>query len=211
MQLKHIAIILTAIGIAALYLVSTFSKPTAIQIEDLSEYEGKEVIINGVVIDYYETAQGSQIITIKQNNDTAKIFIEDKKEIQIGDTIRAQGSVQKYQGEYEIIINDKKYLTITQKWDEETITLHQLAENPEKYKNLNINITAKIEKTYGDLAHITDENNTYSLPLIIQNTKNQTIQKNTKINIRGQFIFDKQNLRYQIETTYEKITFYEQQ
>lgn len=199
MKLKHLSIIFAIIGILLLYSISTLSKPQQIDISKIPEYEGKEVIITGIVTDYFQTQQGSQIITIKQNNNTTKIFSEETIEIEKGDQIQAQGEVQKYQGEYEIIVNNKKHLEILQKWETETTTLKQLTEHPEKYINLNVNVTGKIKEIYENLIYLTDENNTYTITVTFSNLTEKNLQNNQKITIHATFEYNEKNFRYQLK------------
>lgn len=209
MNIKYLSILLAVIGIIALYAASTLSQPAEIELSELPNYEGKEVIITGIVTDYYLTRQGSQMIYIKQNNITTKIFSEEAHDIERGDQIRAQGSVQKYQGNFELMVNNKNYITVLQKWDKETISLKQLSSQPEKYNNLNINVTGKIKETYGTLFLLTDENNQHSLTVIVSNSSNLNLEKNQEILIHGKFTYDRENLRYQLLTSNQKIFFIE--
>jgi DNA/RNA endonuclease YhcR with UshA esterase domain len=200
MKLKHLSILFAIIGILILYSLSTLSKPKPISISKIPEYEGKEVIITGIATDYFTTQQGSQIITIKQKNHTTKIFSEEAIDIEKGDKIQAQGGVQKYQGEYEIIVNNKDYLKIIKKWDRDTTTLQQLTEKPEKYINLNVNVTGKIKEIYGNLIYLTDINETYIIPAVFSNITQQNLQTNQKITIHATFEYDETNFRYQLKS-----------
>lgn len=200
MKLKHLSIILAIAGILLLYSISTLTQPKQINISKIPKYEGKEVIIEGIVTDYYLTKQGSQIISVKQNNDTTKIFSEEAIKIEKGDKIQAQGGVQKYQGEYEIIVNNKDYLEILEKWETETTTLQQLTENPEKYMNLNVNVTGKIKKIYGNLIYLTDVNDTYTIAVTFSNITAENLQTNQKITIHAIFEYNEKDFRYQLKS-----------
>ncbi len=197
-KLKHFSVIFAIAGIALLYFISTLTQPAVIEIQELSKYEGKQVTVEGYVTDYFETAQGSQIITIEENNHTLTIFLEGKTTVDYGDIIKATGEVQKYKGEWELVVNNEKFVKIIEKWKDNTILIWQLGSNPERYKNLNVNVTGYIDYVYDDYFYLTDSDNKYSLVISYNSLNNISLYVGQKVNVAGKFIFDETDFRYKI-------------
>ena len=145
MKLKYLSLLFSVVGILILYFLSELSQPPVIEIHKMPDYEGKQVIVDGIVKDHRVTKYGSQIITIENNNDTTTLFVEGITDVEYGDKIRVTGVAQKYKGGWELVINDKELLKILEKWCNISFPLWQLAENPTRYLNLNVNVTGYVE------------------------------------------------------------------
>ena len=159
MELKYFVIIMSIVLILFLYALSTLSQPVLIELNQINEYEGKQVIVIGRVIEHYTTAYGNQIITIKGEGNEEKIitiFVEDEVAIEYGDIIQATGKVQKYKDEWEIIVNNRKYITILQKWTLNHFPLWQLASDPDHYIGMNVNVTGFVERMYDSFFYLVD-------------------------------------------------------
>jgi hypothetical protein len=154
LEMKHISIIFSVIGIVVLYFVSLLAEPVYIELTEIDSYEGKEVIVEGTVIEKHETRYGNQILKIKDAKSTEEIdsiivFVEKAKpDIEYGDRLSIQGIVQRYQGEIEIFVSDNKQIKIIEKWNNISIPLRIIAQDPHNYINLNLKILGKIEKIY---------------------------------------------------------------
>jgi len=68
MKLKYFSLLFSVVDILVLYFLSKLSHPPLIEIYEIPDYEGKQVIIEGVVTDHQVTKHGRQIITIKDDN-----------------------------------------------------------------------------------------------------------------------------------------------
>ena len=198
MKLKYFSLFVSIIGILILYLIAKLSQIPLIELNEISEYEGRQVILEGVVNEYQFSKQGNQIIQIKNGNDTAVIFIEGETEIEQGDTIQAIGEVQKYGSDWELIVDNINYVKILKKWQNKSIPLWQLAEKPLNYLNLNVNITGYIESISNTYFYIVDLERNHSLIVFYRISKNITIHPGQKVNVLGKFSFDKEKFRYQI-------------
>ena len=73
MKLKYFSLAFSISGILVLYLLSRLSHPAIIDIYELPNYEGKQVTIEGIVTEYYLTRYGSQVISIEEQNASAKV------------------------------------------------------------------------------------------------------------------------------------------
>ena len=204
MKLKYFSLFVSIIGILILYLIAKLSQIPLIELNEMSEYEGKQVILEGLVDEYQFSKQGNQIIQIKDDNDTAIIFIDGETEIEHGDIIQAIGEVQKYGSDWELIVSNINYIKILKKWQNNSIPLWQLAENPLKYLNLNVNVTGHIESISNAYFYIVDLEKNHSLIVFYRLSKNITIHPGQKVNVLGKFSFDKEKFRYQIELCEEQ-------
>lgn len=209
MKMKHATLIFSIIGILFLYFVSKMYQPPLIAINQMPNYQDKQVIIEGIVIEHHITKYGSQIITIENNNATTTIFVEGIADIEFGDKIRVSGDVQKYKEGWEIVVNDAHQVKILEKWCNISIPLWQLADNPSKYINLNIQVNGYVDSISNSYFYLTDLEKNHFIPIFYELGKNITISAGQKICVNGKFSFDKENLRYKIELTEEShnITF----
>jgi RecG-like helicase len=199
MILKHYSLIFSAVGILVLYFLLRTSQSTMISINEISKYEGKQVTIEGTVLEHHLTKYGSQIIEIENDNATTTVFIEGKIEIEFGDKIQVTGEIQKYEGEWEIVVNSINMVKIIEKWKNSSFPLWQLAENPNKYLGLNINVSGYIDYISNSYFYLSDFDRKYSLPVFYTLVENLTISPGLKISVYGQFLFDEENFRYKLE------------
>jgi len=199
MKLKHYSLIFSVVGILVLYFLLKTSEPAVISILEMPKYEGKKVTIQGIVIEHHLTKYGSQIIKIENSNTSTTVFIEGKIEVEFGDKIQVTGEIQKYEGEWEIVVDSLNLIKIIEKWGNSSFPLWQLAENPSKYLDLNINVTGYIDYISNSYFCIADLERKYSLPVFYNLDKNLTISPGLKIIVFGQFFFDEKNFRYKLE------------
>lgn len=196
LKLKHLSIIFAIAGISILYLISILVQPAVIELENIGNFENKNVIVEGVVTNYYLTQYGNQIITIKDNTSSAIIFLETSKDIEYGDKIRATGKVQKFGNDWEIVVNNNRFVKVIQKWANISTPIWQLAQNPEKYVGLNINITGSVDSIFDDYLYIADKNSTHQLIIFYNSYNYNDLWPGQEITIAGKFDFDANNLRY---------------
>ncbi len=203
LEIKHLAIVLSVLGISTLYIISTLSEPTNISLEDIENFEGKIVTTKGFVTDTYETTYGSQIITIRNNNYSAKVFLEGKKSISYGDKIQVTGEVQKYNEEWEIIVENPKFIKIYRSWQNNYIPLEQIGKNPKNYENINIKTSGIVEIDLNDYFYLIDVEDEYKIP-VYHDKEYITLHPNQKVEILGKFKFDEKELRYKISIENEE-------
>lgn len=199
MKLKHYSLIFSIVGILVLYFLLKVSQPSVIGIYEIPKYEGKQVTIEGMVIEHHQTKYSSQIIKIENNNATTTVFIEGKIEVEFGDKIQVTGEVQKYEGAWEIVVNSINLVKIIEKWGNRSFPLWQLAENPTKYVGLDINVSGYIDYISNSYFYIADLERKYSLLVTYDLAKNITISPSQKICALGRFLLDEENFRYKLE------------
>jgi len=196
MKLKHLSVLFSIAGILFLYFISTLTQPILISLAEIPEYEDKQVIVEGTVTDYRDTTYGSQIITIVGDNASVCVFVEGSIEVEYGDTIQATGKVQKYNDEWEIVVNNERFVKIVQKWQNLSIPILQLAKNPTKYVGLNINVTGYVDMIYDSYFYLIDAEGELSLFISCNPSIYDAVVPGEQVNVAGQFIYKEEELRY---------------
>ena len=208
MSLKKYSLIFSITGILVLYILSRLAQLPLIELHELPDYEGKEVTIKGIVTEHYITRYGSQVITIKDQNASATIFVEKKTVVEYGDRVQVTGEVQKYRDAWSVAVNDNRLVRILKKWDNISFPLWQLAENPSRYLNLNVNITGYVEFVSNSNFYLVDLDKKHSLIIFYTLSDDFTIFPDQKINALGRFSFDKENFRYKLDICDENHAIY---
>jgi len=204
MKLKYFSLLFSIVGILLLYFLSKLTQPPLIEIFEIPDYDGKQVITRGIVKDYSNSRFGSKQITIGENNHSVIVFLEGNFDVEYGDKIQARGEVQKYKDGWEIIVNDRQFVEILAKWNNTSFPLWQLANNPMKYLNLNVKVKGYIESISNADFYLVDIENKNSLMVSYSNLKNISIYPGQLVNVSGKFIFDEINFRYQLKIFDEK-------
>jgi len=199
MKLKYFSMIFSIIGILILYMISRFSQAPIININEIKDYEGKQVTLKGFVTEHHLTKFGSQIIKVADENCSVEVFLEGKVEVEYGDKIRATGEVQKYKDTWELIVNDNREIQIIEKWHNVSSPLWQIAENPTRYLNLNVNVTGHIESVSNAYFLLVDIESKHSLIIYYSIVKDITLYPGQKICALGRFTFDEKNFRYMLD------------
>jgi hypothetical protein len=197
MDFKYGVVLLSCICISFLYGLSILSHPAAIELSEMSNNDGKNVLIQGVVTDFSTTTYGNQIITlsdIQNTNTTITVFIEGTTLVNYGDTIQAEGTVQKYQGKPELVVNNPRCITLLKAWQNTTYPIRQLAEQPQKYVGFNVHVYGEVEKTYPDYFYLTDSETQYLIPVYSNSFTN--VSAGDEISLGARFIYDQTLLRY---------------
>ena len=191
-------------------MISKFSLAPEILISEIQDFDGKQVTISGIVKEHHSTKFGSQIITISDENSSIEIFLEGKANVEFGDKIQATGEVQSYKDSWELIVNDIRQLIILEKWKNISFPLWQIAENPTRYLNINVNVTGYIESISNAYFLLVDIERKHSLIIYYTISKNITLYPGQKIYASGIFKFDEKNFRYMLDICNEKhgITLY---
>jgi DNA/RNA endonuclease YhcR with UshA esterase domain len=194
MKLKHIAVIFALTGTLFLYFISILSQPAIIKLDQISNFDGKQVTATGVVAEYYTTQYGSQLITIRDENLSVTVFLEEEVDLEYGDRIQATGQVQKYKETWEIMVENIKDIKILEKWQNTSFPVWQLAQNPTKYLGLNVNVSGIVDAVFDKYFHLKDIENNNTL-LVFYNAK-PFLYRGETVFVSGKFLFDEQNLRY---------------
>jgi len=202
MSIKYFSLLFSVIGIACLYFLSTLSQPALIELNDLPKYEDKNVIVEGIVTEYRSTNYGSQIITIESENTSSTVFLEGESDIEYGDKIQVTGKVQKYNNDWEVVVDNVAFLRVIQKWQNISMPLWQLAISPTKYEGLNVNVTGYVDTIFDGYFYLSDSEGSYSI-IVFYNPSKYKVQSGQEVNVAAKFSFDKEKFRYNLDATDE--------
>lgn len=204
MEFKYFVILLSIACIIFLYFLSSLSQPIEIFLDDISNYEGKQVIINGIVTEYRTTTYGGQIIEIKDvsntNSSNVVVYVEEVTNVEYGDKIQATGLVQRYKDDWEVVVDDRRYIKIIEKWSNITFPLWQLASNPEKYVGMNVNVSGVIERDYGSYFYLIDSEGDYSVAVYYDSSQFQNFSEGDSVSVGARFVYDTPTFRYILQT-----------
>jgi len=176
------------------------SQPITIELKETPNYEGKQVIVEGVVTEHRLTTYGGQIIQIKdfdeENSTELTVFVERQTPVEYGDKIQATGIVQKYEGEWELVVDNERFIKILQKWNNTSFPLWQIAENPNKYIGLNINVYGIIERDYGSYFYLIDSDGEYTIAVYYDSSQFHNFSEGDMVRVGARFVYDSPTVRY---------------
>ncbi len=205
MKFKYIVVFLSILSLLILYGVSRISQPELVSLSILSNYEGQQVLVQGVVTTYRSTNFGSQLITLRDSDNeftTAVLYIEEGDVfVEFGDTIQATGQVQRYKDQWEVVISNPQLITIVQKWNNTSFPLWQLAEHPTRYLQSNINITGIITKKQQSTFVLTDPTEAYTLEVSCPVSDSVLFSNGDAVAVSGRFIYEPHTLRFLVQLT----------
>jgi cytochrome c-type biogenesis protein CcmE len=204
MKFKYLIILIAAASLVALYFLSLVSHPALISLSALPTYNGQQVIVQGMVTDYRTTTFGSQIITIRDSekgNTSVVLYIEGAVSVEFGDTIQAMGEVQQYNEQWEVSVNNPQFVTIVQKWDNHTFPFWQLAENPGKYLDTNVNVTGIVTQKQKSSFSLTDPTGKYCIDVTYDASCSSQFSNGDSVAVAGRFVYESQSLRYTLKAT----------
>ncbi len=196
MNLKYYSILFSTIGIAVLYLIACMCKPVCIELSDIPKYEGKKIITKGFVRELSETQYKNQIIRLQNNNSSVKVFSEEKTKAEYGDLVEVIGKIQKYKDDFEIVVESKESITIIKKWNNITIPLRQIANNPENYIGLNVKVIGHIDDIYNSFFRLKELETGHTIIVSYEGGKNLYLKSGKEVIVKGLFSYDDTNLRY---------------
>ena len=206
MEMKHISVLFSAIGIVLLFFLSLLAKPVYIDLSEINKYDGKQIITEGIVIDKYETKYRNTILSLVKtlsDNNVVTTFVEEQiNNIEYGDRIRLQGEVRKYKGDFEIYVSEAKQIEIIEKWNNRTIPLRILAETPWRYQGINLKIVCKIEKIYHSYLVLKDAKENQKIILFCDLDKiNETLQEGDIVYANAKIKYNSADFNYFLEAT----------
>ena len=199
MKFKYLIILIAIASLVVLYFLSMVSQPVLISISTLPTYNGQQVIVQGVVTEYRITTYGSQIITIRDmenSTNSVMLYIEGEVSVEYGDTIQAIGEVQQYQEQWEVSVNNPQFVTILQKWNNQKFPLWQLAENPGKYLGTNVNVTGIVTQKHESSFSLTDSEGKYSIDVSYDSSCPYQFSKDDSVAVAGRFIYEIKTFQY---------------
>jgi cytochrome c-type biogenesis protein CcmE len=204
MKFKYLIILIAIASLVLLYFLSLVSHPILISLSALPTYNGQQVIVQGVVTEYRTTTYGSQIITIRDlENSTYSVmlYIEGEFSVEYGDMVQAIGEVQQYKEHWELSVNNPQFVTILQKWNNQTFPLWQLAENPGKYLGTNVNVTGIVTQKHESSFLLTDPEGKHSIDVFYDSSCPHQFLKDDAVSVAGRFLYVTKTFQYVLKAT----------
>jgi hypothetical protein len=89
---------------------------------------------------------------------------------------------------------------ILQKWVNISAPIWQIAENPKKYVDTNINVTGAIDRIYESYFYLVDTNEEFSIVVYYDSSRFYNLSEGYTVCVCGRFVYDAATLRYVLET-----------
>jgi hypothetical protein len=200
MKFKYVVIVLSLVGLSVLYLVSGLSQPTIISLSLVPFNEGKQVVVKGVVTQYQTTTYGSSLITIRDVNSTRfctiTLYLEGDVSVEYGDLIQATGVVQQYNSNWEITISNPRFIEILQPWGNRSFPVWQLAQNPTKYVDTNVNVSGIVGALSNTSFSLRDTEGTSVVPVSCADTSGFSFSPGAVVAVSARFLYNQETLSY---------------
>jgi hypothetical protein len=206
MKFKYLIILIAVGSLIALYVLSLISQPVLVPLSTLQTYNGQQVIVQGVVTDYRTTTYGTQLITIREMQNSTNsviLYIEGELLVEYGDMIQATGEVQQYKNQWEIVVNNPQTLVILQKWHSLSFPLWQLALHPDNYLDTTVNVTGMATQTSGSSFTLTSTDGKYSIDVTYQTSCPHQFSKGDTVAVGARFLYDPTTCRFFLKATEE--------
>ena len=205
MRFKYIVIVLSIAGTVILYGLSSLSQPSIISLSDIPLNEGKQVMLIGVVTMYQTTTYGALLITIRDenttNSSTVLLYVEGAVTVEYGDIISATGVVQQYNNNWELSVSNPRFVTVLQHWEDRSFPVWQLATNPSKYVDTNVNVTGIIEAVSKNGFTLQDTQGTFIVPVSWSQSTQLNVQSGALVAVHGRFLYKAETLSYSLQIT----------
>ncbi|MBE3121849.1 MAG: hypothetical protein IMZ43_10830 [Thermoplasmata archaeon] len=204
MKFKYLIILIAIASLVVLYFLSLVSHPVLISLSALPTHNGQQVIVQGVVTEYRTTTYGSQIITLRDmenSTNSVTLYIEGEVSVEYGDTVQAIGEVQQYKEQWEVSVNNPQFVTILQKWNNQSFPLWQLAENPSEYLGTNVNVTGIVIQKYESSFSLTDPEGKYFIDVSYDSSCPHQFSKDDSVAVAGRFLYETKTFQYVLKAT----------
>ncbi len=200
MKFKYVILVVSLASLALLYLLTGLSQPPTIALTDAPHYEGQHVIVTGRVQHYQPTSNGAQLIIINapDTETTLTIYTTQPTAIDYGDLVSADGTIEQYQGAWELSVDTTQAITILQHDNTSLYPLWQLALDPHKYQDTTITTTGLVDSATHASFTLKDPNGTTTI--LVYGASTQPT-KGTLVLIHARFLFDPDTFRYTLQLT----------
>jgi DNA/RNA endonuclease YhcR with UshA esterase domain len=200
-----LVIIFSLVGVSVLYTLSVFVNPPLVPLDEVSSHEGAVIRTRGVITAFSLTESGNVGMKIEGNGTELLIFVNSKVDgskellnLSYGDELEVEGSVEVYQGEYELIVSGNGIKKLT---SGSTISfVAQIAVDPEAYKGRKIQVAGYVEDVYQRVFYLRDETGTYHLRVKLVDTDMPIsgLQEGAQIIAEGVLAYDAKTMRYEL-------------
>ncbi len=154
--LHYPEIVTLVIAIVGIIILAVSSKnewggfaPKEIELSELEEFEGMTVRVEAEVTDAYHLSSGPWIVDISDGstNETIILFANSLNFIpKTGDVLEITGESARYKGQMEII-SQANQVEIVSKWNEDTIAVSDIANDPAYYEGKTVTVRTYVKSS----------------------------------------------------------------
>jgi hypothetical protein len=143
MGMTGLAVTGSLAGIAILYLIVNSGSPPLVALDDAWMFEGKQIQVEGAVIDQEPLEGAGYSIMIYQNGTTLKISVEDteSRDMPLHRWVRASGEVISYYGNTELEVIAWKDIEEQQDWTPKSGAPSNIGDIKGRYVSVNGSIS----------------------------------------------------------------------
>jgi hypothetical protein len=200
-----VVISFSVLGIGMLYGVSLLLVPPTVPLDEIPRYEGSIIRTRGVVTDVSGTEYGHMLVRLAANQTALLLFVTPSDQLGIvrdlsyGDEVMAEGRVQVYRGEYELVTAEGAIAPVNASANR-IVFISQLASDPNRFEGERIRVAGTVDDLYTSVLYLADGTGTYRLrvksgsgALVISE-----LQEGEKIVAEGVLSYDSTELRYEL-------------
>jgi len=200
MKFKYLVVVLSLFSLVILYLITGLSQPTVVPFSELPANEGKQVVVQGIVAGYQTTTTGSTLVTLRNddvnNTTTITVYVEGQLTLEYGDIVQVTGTVQQYNNQWELAVENPQSITVLEHWSNRSFPLWQLAKNPERYVDTNVNVTGVIGTFTSTTFELQDFTEGSTVPVTYKRSSNASFSKGDVVAVQARFLYDETTLSY---------------
>jgi cytochrome c-type biogenesis protein CcmE len=204
MKFKYLSIFIAIGSLLLLYVLSLFSQPILVPLSSLQTYNGQQVTVQGMVTDHRTTSYGSQLITIKEpqnSTNSIALYLEGELSVEYGDLIQATGEIQQYNNQWELVINDPQLVVILQRWQNQSLPLWELALHPENYLDTTVNVTGIASQTTGSSFTLTSTDGKHAIEVSYTSSCPHQFTKGNTVTVGARLLYDAASCRFLLKAT----------
>jgi cytochrome c-type biogenesis protein CcmE len=205
MKFKYLVIVLSLASLLVLYILASFSQPTVVPFSKIPLNEGKQIMVQGIVAVYQTTTTGSTLVTLRNNDDanttTITLYVEGPLTLEYGDLVQVTGTVQEYNNQWELAVANPQAVVVLEPWGDRSSPLWQLAQNPGRYVDTNVNVTGIVGTVTSTTFKLQDSVKDCSVTVTCKRPSNASFSKGDLVAVKARFLYDKTTLSYLLQVT----------
>jgi len=205
MKFKYVVVVLSLLSLVVLYLISDLSHPTVVPFSEIPASEGKQVVVQGIVAGYQTTTTGSTLVTLRnndaENTTTITLYVEGQLTLEYGDVVQVTGTVQQYNNQWELTVADPQSITVLERWANRSFPLWQLAKNPGRYVDTNVNVTGVVGTVTSTKFELQDFTEGSTVSVTCKRSSDASFSEGDHVAVNARFLYDEATLSYQLKVT----------
>ncbi|PKK86536.1 MAG: hypothetical protein CVT48_00635 [Thermoplasmata archaeon HGW-Thermoplasmata-1] len=200
-KFKHVVPFASLFLIGILYVLSLFSHPAYIGIGEVGDYEGRTVVVNGMLTGMVPLESGAGILSVRDTNDSSlriTLFVQKMPgHLSYGDLLSATGKVERYENEWEIIVDSASDIIVTGNSGDNFTKLWQLSQDPARFSGIMVNVPAELYNPHSTYFYLKDGG--FKLKVLCPADFAGNFTSGESIAVAGIFSYDPDNLAYYLD------------